>query len=124
MTSFTRIVLCASLLFGCALGCGDDGDDDASRASSLTAPSSLKAMTVSGKPHLTWTDGEGEEHYMLERMDHSAGGDWAVVKDADALVPNTNQFHDASAQAGTTYMYRVVAMKGEARAVSNEVTWP
>lgn len=123
MTSLPRVLLCLSLLTGLSAGCGDDGGDE-SGTSALTAPSNLKAATVDGKPHLTWTDGSGEEHYMIERMDHAASTDWAVVKDADNLVPNSNQFHDASAQAGKTYMYRVVAMKGDTRAVSNEVTWP
>lgn len=123
MTLLPRFALCLSLLTSLAIGCGDDGNDS-SMTSSLTAPSNLKAMTVDGKAHLTWTDGDGEEHYMIERMDHSASADWAAVKDADNLVPNTNQFHDVTAQAGRTYMYRVVAMKGDTRAVSNEVTWP
>lgn len=109
---------------GCGVGGDDDDDTTGGGAGDLTPPSALKATTVDGKPHLTWTDGGGEEHYMIERMDHSAGTDWAVVKDGEDLVPNSNQFHDSSASAGTTYMYRVVAMKGDERATSNEVTWP
>ena len=123
MTSILRMTLCLSLLTGFAAACGDDGGDKG-EAAALTAPSNLKATTVDGKPHLTWGDAQGEEHYMIERMDHSAGTSWAVVKDGEELVPNSNQFHDSSAQSGTTYMYRVVAMQGDKRAASNEVTWP
>lgn len=103
-------------------GCGgDDGDDS---KSALTAPTNLKASTVGGKPHLTWTDAEGEESYMIERMDHGAGGDWETLEGAEELVPNTTQYHDASAEASKTYMYRVMAMKGSESKLSNEVTWP
>lgn len=125
MSFLSRSLLCLTLMTGFVSACGgDDGDDGATTGGALTAPSGLKATTVDGKPHLTWTDGDGEDHYMVERMDHSAATDWAVVKDAESLVPGTNQFHDGSAKAGTTYMYRVVAMKGDSRAESNEVTWP
>lgn len=110
-----------------AMGCGgggDDGDDGSGGGSDLTAPSSLKATTVDGKPHLTWTDGDGEEHYMVERMDHSVSTEWVEVAGGNNLPLNTTQYHDASAASGKTYMYRVVGMKGQTRAVSNEVTWP
>lgn len=120
--------LAVALAFGvAALGCGgggDDGDDTSGGGGDLTAPSDLNATTVDGKPHLTWTDGEGEEHYMLERMDHSASTEWVEVPGANNLPLNTTQYHDASAASGTTYMYRVVGMTGQTRAVSNEVTWP
>jgi hypothetical protein len=103
-------------------GCSSDDGDDSKAA--LTAPTNLKASTVSGKPHLTWTDAANEESYMIERMDHGAGGDWEPLKGAEELVPNTTQYHDASADASKTYMYRVMAMKGSESKLSNEVTWP
>lgn len=110
---------------GCGGG-GDDGDDDSSGGAgsgALTAPSSLKVAPVDGKPHLTWTDGSGEEHYMIERMDHAVSTEWVELSGANNLPVNTTQYHDASAASGKTYMYRVVGMKGQTRAASNEVTW-
>lgn len=102
------------------VGCSDDGEDS---KSSLTAPTNLKASTMGGKPHLTWTDAENEDSYMIERMDHSAGSDWETLEGAEELVPNTTQYHDSTADASKTYMYRVMAMKGSASKLSNEVTW-
>lgn len=121
------LVLSLGLTLAAAAGCGgDDGGDDGESAStgSLTAPTNLKIATVDGKPHLTWTDGQNEEHYMIERMNHAASSEFAPVKGAENLVTNSTQYHDTSAVPGTTYMYRVVAMKGSTRAESNEVTWP
>ena len=126
MTMLRSLVISLSLCVGASVGCGDDSDGDDGDASggALTAPTNLKATTVDGKPHLTWMDGKNEEHYMIERMDHSASSAWTVVPKAEALVPNSTQYHDASAVAGKTYMYRVVGMVGQTRAVSNEATWP
>lgn len=120
MNRFVWVVAASIALAG--VGCSsDDGDDS---KSALTAPTNLKASTVTGKPHLTWTDAENEESYMIERMDHSAGGEWKPLEGADELVPNTTQYHDASADVSKTYMYRVMAMKGSATKLSNEVSWP
>lgn len=106
-----------------AAACG--GDDDGGGSGGLTAPTGLKITTVDGKPHLTWTDAMNEESYMIERMDHSVSTtEWALVRGAENLVPNTVQYHDGTAEAGKTYMYRVMAMKGEEEALSNEVAWP
>jgi hypothetical protein len=122
MNRFALVVASSLFLSALSVGCGsDDGDDS---KSGLTAPSDLKASTVGGKPHLTWTDGENEDSYMIERMDHGAGSDWETLEGAEELVPNTTQYHDSSAVAGTTYMYRVMAMKGRDSKLSNEVTWP
>jgi hypothetical protein len=133
MKLFGKAVLGIALSVLTATACGSSGDDDKknqdggsmSGGGALTAPTNLKVVTMDGKPHLTWTDGANEDHYMIERMDHSVSSTaWTVVMGADNLVPNSNVFHDGSAVAGKTYMYRVVAMKGQMRAVSNEVTWP
>ena len=61
---------------------------------------------------------------MIDRMDDKVSSDWVTLKDAADLVPSSNQYHDTSAKTDHTYMYRVVAVRGAARAVSNEVTWP
>ena len=125
MTVLSRTALRLALSLAAMTACGDDGSHaSAEQSAVLTAPTGLKAATLDGKPHLTWTDGAGEDHYMIERMDHAISSDWVPVKDAEELVPNSNQFHDGSAVAGKSYMYRVVAMKGDVRKVSNEVTWP
>lgn len=126
MKMFLSATLGLTLALSAITACGgDDGPEDGTAgAEALTAPTGLKAATMDGKPHLTWTDGAGEDHYMIERMDHAVSAEWVAVKDAEELVPGTNQFHDGSAQAGKTYMYRVVAMKGDVRKPSNEVTWP
>lgn len=133
MKLVNRLVLCVTVGLLGATGCGDDGDSatesspGASTASTaaggLTAPANLQISTVDGKPHLRWTDAQGEDHYMIERMDHASGSTWVAVMGADSLVFNSIQYHDASAAPGATYMYRVVAMQGQTRAVSNEVTW-
>jgi hypothetical protein len=114
-------LMVSSIALALSAGCSSDDDDS---KTALTAPTNLKASTVTGKPHLTWSDAENEESYMIERMDHSAGGDWAPLEGAEELVPNTTQYHDASADGANTYMYRVMAMKGSASKLSNEVTWP
>ena len=121
MMRFVAIAVVLALALGA--GCGDDGGGNESGP--LTAPTGLKVSTVDGKAHLTWTDALNEDSYMVERMDHSQSNpQWAVVKGAEELVPNTVQYHDASAEAGKTYMYRIMAMKGSEQALSNEVTWP
>lgn len=124
MNVLLRTALSLALGLSAITACGDDGSAGAAQTGAFTGPTGLKAATLDGKPHLTWTDGTGEDHYMIERMDHAASSDWVAVKDAEELVPNSNQFHDGSAVAGKSYMYRVVAMKAQVRKVSNEVTWP
>ena len=104
-------------------GCGG-GNDSSDSNSALTAPTNLKATTVEGKPHLTWTDAMNEESYMIERMDHAVSPDWVAVKGAEDLVPNTVQYHDTTADPAKSYMYRVMAMKGDKSALSNEISWP
>lgn len=119
MKKLVRMVCFAALVAGCNSSDGSEGTSGA-----LTAPANLKAVTVDGKPHLTWTDAMNEESYMIERMDHAASTDWVVVKGAEDLVPDSTQYHDASAESSKTYMYRVMAMKGNESKLSNEVTWP
>ena len=119
MKRFAWALVVVLAVFG---GCSSDDGDDSNGA--LTAPTNLKASTVDGKPHLTWTDAENEESYMIERMDHGAGSEWETLKGAEELVLNTTQYHDSSADASKTYMYRVMAMKGSDSKFSNEVTWP
>lgn len=130
MKTLRSLVLVVGLVLVAAAGCdGDDGGDDAQKegagsTGTLTAPTDLAIKTVDGKPHLTWKDGKNEDHYMIERMNHAANTEFTAVKGAENLVTNTTQFHDSSAVAGTAYMYRVVGMKGQTRAESNQVTWP
>ena len=123
MNRFALVMASSIVVLALAAGCSSD-DDGGDSGSALTAPTDLKASTVGGKPHLTWKDSENEESYMIERMDHGAGSDWAPLKGAEELVPNTTQYHDSSADASKTYMYRVMAMKGDASKLSNEVSWP
>ena len=124
MNRFALVMASSILGLALAAGCSSDDDDGGESGAALTAPTDLKASTVGGKPHLTWKDSENEESYMIERMDHGAGSDWETLKGAEELVPNTTQYHDSSADASKTYMYRVMAMKGDASKLSNEVSWP
>ena len=124
MNRFALVVASSIVGLALAAGCSSDKDDGDDSGATLTAPADLKASTVGGKPHLTWKDSENEESYMIERMDHSVGSDWETLEGAEELVPNTTQYHDSSADASRTYMYRVMAMKGDASKLSNEVSWP
>lgn len=105
-------------------GCGSDTEDGSSTAA-VAAPSSLKAEPVDGGAHLTWKDNsDNESEFMIERMDHSGDAQWDTL----ATVPfDTAQYHDGAVTAGTTYMYRVMAMpkSGEHKdgKYSNEVTF-
>jgi endo-1,4-beta-D-glucanase Y len=121
MKRFAVGAMSLSLALAFVVACGG-GDSDSS--GDLTAPTNLKATTVEGKPHLTWTDAMNEESYMIERMDHAVSPDWVPVKGAEELVPNSVQYHDATADSAKSYMYRVMAMKGDQSKLSNEVSWP
>ena len=122
MKRFAVSAMSWSLALAFTVACGGS-DGDASNLA-LTAPTNLKATTVEGKPHLTWTDAKNEESYMIERMDHAVSLDWVALKGAEDLVPNSVQYHDASADPTKSYMYRVMAMKGDKSTLSNEITWP
>ncbi|MEO8211544.1 MAG: fibronectin type III domain-containing protein [Myxococcales bacterium] len=69
-------------------------------------PGDLKAGALSGGAHLPWKDNsDNEGGFMIERMVGAAA--YATL----ASVPfDTTQYHDAPLTAGTTYMYRVMAM--------------
>jgi len=82
------------------------GSDKTTTATGVKAPSDLKVVALEGGAHLTWKDNsDNESGFMIERM--TSAGAWAPVGD----VPfDTTQYHDANLTAGTTYMYRVMAV--------------
>lgn len=82
------------------------GSSDESTSATVAAPSNLKVEPLEGGAHVTWKDNsENEASFMIERMNDKA--DWKTI----GTVPfDTTQYHDATITAGTTYMYRVMAM--------------
>lgn len=95
------VTVCIVAWMGFA-GCGDSKQDSAS----IAAPTALKVEALEGGAHITWKDNSNNEsEFMIERM--AGSEDWSTL----ASVPfDTTQYHDASIVAGTTYMYRVMAM--------------
>jgi hypothetical protein len=115
------VFACATVL--CAIAATSCGDDSGSSSASVAAPTELKVESVEGGAHLTWKDNAtNESEYMIERKSGAA------AFNTIATVPfDTTQYHDASVVAGTSYVYRVVAMPksgGEENgAYSKEVTF-
>ena len=92
-----------------------DGNADAAPA----APTSLAVSNVSGGAHLTWMDtSDNEDHFMIMRKVVDGTFD-----DVDMVTFNTTQYHDSSVTAGTSYVYKIVAMNAKGEASSNEVTF-
>ena len=121
-----KVLASTVLTFVLMTGCGGGGDTESgSTTVTVAAPTSLKAEPVDGGAHLTWKDNsDNESEFMIERMDHGGDAQWSTL----ATVPfDTAQYHDATVKAGTTYMYRVMAMpkSGEHKdgKYSNEVTF-
>ena len=72
----------------------------------LTAPSNLSATALSDSEiQLTWTDGNGEDHYEVERRD---GASWVTV-DAD-VAAGREAFTVSGLQADSDYTFRVCAV--------------
>lgn len=112
MRSIAKLAVILSLVGGCSM---DHGDADAPP----TAPTGLAVVALSGGAHLTWTDNaSNEEHYMVMRK--PMGGEF---DDIDMLTFDATQYHDSSVTAGTTYVYKVVAMNAKGEASSNEATF-
>jgi hypothetical protein len=105
-----RTILVASVfLFACS---------HESHSGGPNPPSDLKVEPLSGGAHVTWQDNSADEtEFMIERKE--GGGSFATL----GTVPfNTTAYHDGTVQAGTTYTYRVSAMRGtEHSAPSSEV---
>ena len=105
------------LLVLSAAGCAKTSTDSAGTGDDLAAPTNLKAEPLSGGAHLTWVDNSKEAEFMIERM--SQGAAWKAL----TTVPfDTTQYHDATLEPNTTYMYRVMAMSqdGKHGPASNE----
>lgn len=103
-----------------AAGCESDGGHGGS--GSPAAPTELMVGEMDGGAHLTWKDNsDNEATFMIERK--AGTGSFQTL----ATVPfDTVQYHDANLTAGTTYVYRVMAMgkvTGKDSAYSNEVTF-
>jgi hypothetical protein len=119
-----KVLAWSVLAFALVSGCGGDTESGPSTMS-VDAPTGLKAEPLDGGAHLTWKDNsDNESEFMIERMDHGGDGQWSTL----ATVPfDTAQYHDGAVMAGTTYMYRVMAMpkSGEHKdgKYSNEVTF-
>jgi hypothetical protein len=97
--------------------------DSTNRAGSLTeappqAPSNLSATAISPEQiELVWSDNASDESYFdIDRCDGTA--DFCLSNDYFTTVrsvgPNTTSYVDAGLPAGSTFTYRVRAMKGGA----------
>ena len=63
-------------------------------------------MLMDAKPHLTWSDNSDDESgFSIERK--AGAGAFAVI---GSETFDIEQFHDTSAVAGTSYVYRVMAV--------------
>lgn len=82
-------------------------DEPASGSSSLSAPTTFSATTVSNSQiNLAWTAPAGTvDHYIVERS-QSAGGQFTQL----SPNPTTNSFTDSNVMSGVAYLYRVRAV--------------
>ncbi len=113
MPKITRLLAVASLLLlatpalvaGCA---GDDGNNTAP----LVAPTDFTATydAGSGAVQMTWSGSGGEDMFMVMRVEQNTDKTTSMWK-----VPSTQTtYDDTTAVSGTTYVYMVHAMQGEA----------
>ncbi len=125
---FNRSTITSALLFLVSTGCmvGEVGD-----VSSPSAAPQLTAKPVaSGGIHLTWSDNSQDGiHFMVMRGEHAhdahTGG--GVSHDVEheelaELPAATRQYHDASTEQGSSYVYMVALMTAAGETESNEVT--
>ncbi|MFL5485550.1 MAG: hypothetical protein ACJ793_07920 [Gemmatimonadaceae bacterium] len=95
------------------------GDAPPSGAACVTPqPSPTLTATADGQYdreiRLRWTDNATEETYELSRS--TSGGPWQVI---NVFSANTTEYFDYDLTAGTTYSYRIVALKGSAASVNS-----
>ena len=76
----------------------------------LEAPAAPRLLPIEDASRISWQGSVGASAYVVERSG-KADGPWTVVADdvSDAAVPYEPLFHDASAQLGESYHYRVRA---------------
>jgi hypothetical protein len=87
---------------------GSSGYSNEAAATTLAAPTSLTATTISGTQiQLAWKDNSNlESAYILERR--AASGDWAVARNTGA---NVTSHTDSGLAANARYTYRVRAYR-------------
>lgn len=105
-TMRTTTVVTAIVAFAGVSACGGDDNENNNTSVGIEAPTDLQVGALEGGAHITWRDNsDNEAGFMIERMAEPA--DWMTI----GMVPfDTTQYHDANLTAGTTYMYRVMAM--------------
>ncbi len=116
MHNVVTVLVASTLLLSCT---SDEGHGGGTGVTAPAAPTGLAVAKLGAGAHLTWTDAsDNEDHFMLMRKPQ--GGAYAEV---DMLTFNTTQYHDEPVTAGTTYVYKVLAMNGGGESSSNEVTF-
>jgi len=88
-------------------------------------PRAPRLLPVADVAAITWQGSTGASAYDVERAD-APEGPWSVVgRDVcDAAVPYRPLFHDASAQLGASYFYRVRAKNSAGTSAASNVVGP
>lgn len=116
MRNVLPVLFASALLVSCA---SDEEHGGGGGGTAPAAPTGLAVAKLGGGAHLTWTDAsDNEDHFMIMRK--AGGGAYAEV---DMVTFNATQYHDEPVTAGTTYVYKVLAMNGGGESSSNEVTF-
>lgn len=131
-TRLTRMTILRTLieafdLLIAASSCGLDHQSAAHErhmAARFTRAPTLNLQTSQGKPHLTWMTSETDDQSMVERKECGSTATWTVLRVAARSRTRTAHFCDAGASIERRYLYRVVAVRGGERVVSNETSWP
>lgn len=86
----------------------------------LCAPETVEKLSSTQKRILiNWSDSSNlETNYQIER--HVSGITWDLL--IDNLPPNTTQFEHLNLTCDTSYTYRITAINGESKNVSQEVS--
>lgn len=106
-----------------ATGCMVGEVPAAGTAAAPAAPTALTAMHMNGGAHLTWKESTTDAlHFMVMRMMHD-GPTAGQMTELATVAPDATEYHDATVEAGMTYMYMVSAMNDAGEGDSNEVTF-
>jgi len=91
----------------------------------MPAPKAPTLLPVSHVTSISWRGSVGASGYNVERAE-SPGGPWKIVgyNISDAAVQYRPLFHDACAELGAVYYYRVVARNQSGKSLPSNVVGP